>query len=89
MITLKNKIAFLIICLIFVSLFSFTSTASTESDSIPHDTYTYWTGLSGGGRKAVEIKSMYSVDKVIFSEEMNVGEIEAFEDICCDKNGNI
>ena len=86
---MKNKIAFLIICLIFVSLFSFTATASTESDSIPHDTYTYWTGLSGGGRKAVEIKSMYSVDKVIFSEEMNVGEIEAFEDICCDKNGNI
>ena len=86
---MKKKIAFFIICLIFVSLFSFLATASTESDLIPYDTYTYWTGLSGGGRKAVEIKNMYSVEKVIFSEEMNVGEIEAFEDICCDKNGNI
>ncbi len=86
---MKKKFAILIICLVFMSLFSVPALASTESDSIPYDTYTYWTGLGGGSRKAVEIKAMYSVENVIFGEEMNVGVIEAFEDICCDNNGLI
>ena len=89
MIVLKKIIAVFFIFLTFVALLSIPVSAAGETDSMPYDSYTYWSGLGGGGRTAVQIKPMYQVEKVIYDKQMNVGTIEAFEDICCGSDGLI
>lgn len=86
---MKKIIAILLVCLSLLSLFSLPVFALTDVYDIPYESYTYWTGLGAGERKPVQIKSLYSVEKVLFGEEMGIGEIQSFEDICCDKDGLI
>lgn len=86
---MKKIIALLIACITILSCVFMPASALTDVDDVPYESYTYWTGLGGGARKAVQIKPMFTVDEVISSVEMGIGDIEALEDICCDKNGLI
>ena len=86
---MKKIIAIFIVCLTLLSCLSVPTLALTDTDDAPYESYTYWTGLGGGSRKPVQIKSLYEVDRVVYSEDMGAEDIEAFTDICCDSKGNV
>lgn len=63
-----------VLCLLTLALLlpTFVASASSEkTDEVGYETYTYWYGFSGQGRKAVYSKPMYETGKVMSLSDLN------------------
>jgi len=85
----KIIIAFLIIFVLFIPVFSVGASTALDSPELSYESYTYWQDYAGQEKKAVYCKPMYepsfAIDNTYLSEE----KLFEVNDICTDKNGNL
>lgn len=54
------------------------------SQYVPYESYTYWSDISGSGRKAVYNRPMYETERLLDASSMGVEAFEEVKDICVD-----
>lgn len=89
MITMIKKIFQHVIglSLVVIIIAGMTMTASAEnSQYVPYESYTYWSSISGSGRKAVYNRPMYETENVLDASTIGVEEFSELIDVCVDNN---
>ncbi len=64
--------------------------ASAESSQyVPYESYTYWSDISGAGRKLVYNRPMYETENVFDSKDFGIPALTELVDVCVDNDGNV
>lgn len=79
-----QRILFLFLTVTMCAGRSITAVAAT-SQYVPYESYTYWSDISGSGRKAVCNRPMYETESVMDASTMGVEDFSEMKDICVDE----
>jgi hypothetical protein len=81
--------ALLIMSVMLVTAISAVTVSAESSEYVPYESYTYWTNISGSGRKLVQNKTMYTVCRTVTAKDLGVESFTELVDICTDNSGSI
>lgn len=86
---LLRRIAAVLLTVIIVAGTMLTAFAAESSQYVPYESYTYWTNITGTGRKLVYNRPMYETENVLNAADMGVESITELIDVCTDADGNV
>ena len=85
---LKYTVVFLLI-LVLSGLMLMPTVSAEEYESVPYDTYAYWTKNQGLDREAVQIRQIYEVAGHATGSDMGTTDFSEPTDVVTDSKGNI